>query len=441
MRKEGYKKSLFIVVGIIGVTWYNRDVVLGTNTKEEKFLEGKAKYLLHVFLVCVMLLSACGQSESSQKEGDFNQSEQVSVEKEEEAMELTEKKYSPSDEYIKTLGRTEYINDTLWMALSGTGAEFTFTGTNATITMQADTALMGDRNSQARIAIFVNGECVVDDMIDTMAEVYKVFESTEPAECTIKVVKLSESAMSTVGLKSIEVTSIGDIKPTPQKEHFIEFVGDSITCGYGVDDEVKEHNFSTKTENVMKAFAYKTAMALDADYSMVSYSGHGIVSGYTGTGEKVEAQLVPPYYTKLGFSYATYMKRTPFDVEWDFTKRQPDLVVINLGTNDDSYVGKDAARQDEFVAGYVDFLKVVRKNNPNATILCTYGVMTDELYPQVEEAATTYSAETGDTNVYSLKFDVQSARDGYAADWHPTEKTHSKAAEKLTSKIKEIMGW
>lgn len=408
-------------------------------------MKGKIKFLFCACLVCAMMLSACGQSEGSQQSVETKQSVQESTQeelsKEDVKMELTERTFSPSDEYVKTLGRTEYLNDTLWMVSSGTGAEFTFTGTKAVITMQADTALMGDRDSQARIAIFVNDECVVDDMIDSMAEVYTVFESEVETECTVRVIKLSEAAMSTVGLKTIEVTATEDIKPTANKAHLIEFVGDSITCGYGVEDEVKEHHFSTKTENVMKAYAYKTAQALDVDYSMVSYSGHGIISGYTGTGEKVETQLVPAYYSKLGFSYGTYLKTTPFDVEWDFGKRQPDLIVINLGTNDDSYTGDDAAKQAEYVTGYVAFLKEVRKNNPDATILCTLGIMGDRLYPSVEKAVADYSAETGDMNIHSMKFNVQSYSDGYAADWHPTEKTHTKAAEKLTNKIKEIMGW
>ncbi len=360
---------------------------------------------------------------------------------EEVVEELTVKTFSPSEEYVKPLGRTEYLKDTLWMALSGTGAEFTFTGTKAVISMQADTAIMGDRDSQARVAVFVNDECVVDDMIDNMAEIYTVFESDEPQECTVRVVKLSESANSTVGIKSIEVTSLGDIKPTENKEHLIEFIGDSITCGYGVEDEVKENHFSTKTENVMKAYAYKTAEALDADYSMVSYSGHGIISGYTGTGDRVDSQLVPPYYKKLGFSYASYMGQSAFDVGWDFSKRQPDLVVINLGTNDDSYTGSDAAKQAEYVTGYIAFLKEIRELNPDATILCTLGIMGDRLYPSVEKAVADYQLETGDNNVYSMKFDVQSPSDGYAADWHPTEATHTKAAQKLTEKIRETMGW
>lgn len=49
-------------------------------------------------------------------------------------------------------------------------------------------------------------------------------------------------------------------------------------------------------------------------------------------------------------------------------------------------------------------------------------------------------AETGDAKVFTMKFDAQNAADGIAADWHPSEKTHEKAAEKLVSEIKEIMG-
>lgn len=394
---------------------------------------GKITKLTRIFVACLagaMLLSACGQSGT---EGTSSQSEEIK--------ELTEKTFAPSKEYVKTLGRTEYIQDTLWMVLSGTGAEFTFTGTKAVITMQPDSAIMGGLDSKARIAIYVNEECVVDDMIDNLNKSYTVFESEEPAECVVRVVKLSEAPMSSVGIKKIEVTSYGDIKPTEQKEHLIEFIGDSITCGYGVEDEVKEHHFSTKTENVTKAYAYKTAMALGADYSMVSYSGHGIISGYTDNGEKVTEQLVPSYYTKLGYTYTTYLAQQAIDVEWDFSQRQPDLIVINLGTNDESYTGTDAAKRQEYETEYVAFLKTIRQKNPDATILCTLGIMGDSLFTSVQKAVEQYKEETGDTNIDTMKFDVQSPSDGYAADWHPTEATHTKAAEKLTAKIRELMGW
>ncbi len=346
----------------------------------------------------------------------------------------------PTEENVRTIGRTEMLKDTLWMALSGSGAEFSVTGTKASVTMKADGSAKGDENNRTRVAVYVDGVRVADEMLSKAETEISVFESETEETHTVRVIKLSESAMSTCGLS--EITVKGQVSPTKPKEKFIEFVGDSITCGYGVDDEDKDHHFSTKTEDVTKGYAYKTAANLNADYSMVSFSGYGIISGYTGTGEKSGEQLVPMYYEKLGFSYGTYLgSGSPQNVSWDFAKRQPDLVVINLGTNDNSYVLGDAERTDEYVKGYVEFLKNVRKCNPEAKILCTLGIMGTDLCPAVETAVAEYSRETGDENVSSMRFNEQLPSDGLAADWHPTEATHTKAATKLTAEIKSVMGW
>lgn len=351
------------------------------------------------------------------------------------------KTFLPTEDFVRSIGRTMTAKDALWLVHSGTGMEFTFTGTNATIKIKPDSSFM-TRSNQARVAIYVNGERIVDDMVDKMEKVYTVFESDTPEECTVRVVKLSEAAYSTFGISAIDATCIGDIKPTAGSDKLIEFIGDSITCGYGVDDEDANHHFSTTTEDATKAYAYKTAENLGVDYSLVSLSGYGIISGYSGDGNKVPEQALPQYYSKMGNSGGTFMGSfIPQETDWDFTKRQPDVVVINLGTNDYSYTQNDAAKKEEYTVAYVDFLKQVREKNTDATILCTLGIMGAELYPCIEDAAARYTAETGDTNIHTMKFDTQSMSDGIAADWHPTEKTHTKAAEKLTTKIKEIMGW
>lgn len=421
-------------------------------------MKGKKLWSIVFIMLLVMSLCACtgqvggsdgptsvfvsdGTQSGAAQEGEVQEDEAFVSDASVAADTLALRTYVPAEGLVKVLGRADFAGDTLWMVHSGSGAEFTFVGTRATITMQCDSTIMESKDSQARIAIYVNDECVVDEMIDKMDKTYTVFESETQEECTIKVIKLSEAAQSTVGIKSIEVESVGDIQPTPRKEHYIEFIGDSITCGYGVEDEDRNHHFSTKTENVMKTYAYKTAEALDADYSMVSFSGYGIVSGYSATGEKQGEQILSLYYEKLGFSYGTYVGQSPSDTAWDFAKRQPDVIVINLGTNDESYTKTDAGRLQEYVDGYVDFLKQVRENNPDATIFCTLGIMGDSLFSSIETAVEQYQSQTGDANVYTMKFAVQSSADGYAADWHPTEATHTKAAEKLTEEIKTIMGW
>lgn len=343
---------------------------------------------------------------------------------------------------VKKIGRTKWFKDTLWLAYSGAGAEFIFKGTKAEITIQGDSTVTGDSSNFARVGIYVNDVCVVDDMMDKSEKTYCVWDSEESKECVVKILKLTESAMSTLGIKDIQVVSEEGIRPTGNKTHYIEFVGDSITCGYGVEDENPNHSFVTATENVTKAYAYKTAKKLGADYSMVSLSGYGIISGYTATAErKITEQLLPTYYKKIGFSYGEYLGEYPQNISWDFQERQPELIVVNLGTNDDSYTLDFKERQEEYAVSYLSFLKEIRKENPNATILCTLGIMGDRLYPYVEHAVSLYVKDTGDSNIYTMKFDVQKEEDGLVADWHPTERTHTKAADKLVSEIRKVMNW
>ncbi len=346
---------------------------------------------------------------------------------------------------VKQLGRTQLIDETLWLAFSGTGADFDYTGKKLDITLKGDgsSLLPKDGENCARVAIYVDGERVIDDMIDKPEEVYTVFESDEAKTVNVKIVKLSETAMSTFGIKPIEIQPDETIVPAAEKSHKIEFVGDSITCGYGVDDEVAEHPFHTSTEDVTKAYAYKTAQALDADYSMVSISGYGIISGWTANpNNKVDNQTIPQYYTKLGFSYQKFASMTPpSSLEWDFSKFVPEVVVVNLGTNDDSYVQGNAEKQKEYSETYAEFLKVIREKNPDAEIFCTLGIMGQRLFPGVEDAVKIYTEATGDTKIHTFMFDEQDTSFGYAADYHPVAANHDRASKAIVEEIKSVMGW
>ena len=349
-----------------------------------------------------------------------------------------ENTYVPDATNVKLIGRTLMNDGTLWVAQSASGIEFTFKGTHASIDVKGDGSAFGSADSQARFAVYVNGERKLDEMVDDFAKTYEIFSSDTPEDVTVKVIKLSESANSTFGISAVNVTSENGISPTPEKDLKIEFIGDSITCGYGVDDENKDHHFSTRTEDATKTYAYKTAEALDADYSFVSYSGHGIVSGYSADGNKVAEQLVPPVYEQFAKTYGSSSGLFDETTPWDFGAFVPDYIVINLGTNDISYV-KDKERREEFISGYVDFLKQVRSCNSDSHIVCALGTMGASLNSSVKKAVERYTEETGDTNVSYLAFAQQSDKDGLAADWHPTEKTHEKAAERLIEHIEGLM--
>lgn len=347
---------------------------------------------------------------------------------------------------IKTIGRTFPLEDALWLALSGTGVAFTFTGSKLQLTvLGSDAAITPDNyENYTRIAVYVNDKRVVDDTLQSREKTYKISDSTERIQnATIHIVKLSECAMSVIGLKELTCDDASVITPLPAKERKIEIIGDSITCGYGIDDENCEHHFSTATEDVTRAYAYKTAKALDADYSLFSISGYGIISGYTDNPEiPHEDQKLPDFYESVGFSYDTFPgKLIPHKQPWDFDKFVPDIIVINLGTNDDSYCQDDCEKQAKYTASYEAFIKTVRRNNPTAVLLCVLGLMGARLYPCIVKACESYTKATGDTNIHTLQLPEQDGNVGYVADYHPLEVFHDAAKEVLADKICEIMEW
>ena len=402
------------------------------------------KKLLTLFCAAFMAftVTACG-SESSGSTSSSSASESVeSTESTEskESSESTEKKEDQqlvvTSENAKLIGRTYSKDNILWFSLSGSGAEFKFNGKRCEVMVRAD-SMVTQKQHSPRFAVYVDGERLMDKVMEQGIEKVEVLNTENAEEHIVRVVKLSESADSTMGLVYILCEGEATVEPTPAKDLKIEFIGDSITCGYGVDGKLGEV-YSTSNEDCTKAYAIKTANKLDADYSLFSFSGHGIISGYSGDGNKVESQLIPNLYTKFGNSYGTFALGTkPFDIEWDFTKYVPDVVVINLGTNDASYTKGQADRIEDYTVHYVEFLKQVREKNPDAQIVCVLGVMGQDLCPALEDAVGRYKTETGDNEVYYLKLDQQGSE--VVVDYHPTEASHEHAADQVSEFIKSIL--
>ncbi|MBR6475203.1 MAG: hypothetical protein IKS98_07110 [Lachnospiraceae bacterium] len=350
-----------------------------------------------------------------------------------------------TDKNVKLIGRSMLFDDTLLLSLSGSGIEFEYTGKAFDITFIGGVAAASENNdvNYARIAIYVDGMIIKDFLLNQQELTVHMGDAILPGResSVIRVLKLSECAMSLVGIKPLEVSEGDTVKPTPDKSLKIEFIGDSITCGYGVEDPDPLHDFKTGTENVTRAFAYKTAKALDADHSMFSISGYGIISGYTpDPAERHADQLIPDFYESMGLSYDK-LEGIPKsqDIKWDFTKYVPDIVVLNLGTNDDSYCQDDKERQAWYASEYIKFLKTVRKYNEKAYIVCAFGLMGDRLYPTICDAVKTYSESTGDCRITTVHLPEQDPKAGYGANYHPLESEHEKAANVLIKALKELI--
>ena len=355
------------------------------------------------------------------------------------------KQISITEENMKLIGRSLLVEDIRWVALSGAGVAFQFQGKQLNITIHGSNNAVVPNNDTcyARFGIEVNGERMIDDIMDTVQKTYQVIAAEEEQKAEIRIIKLSESAMSAIGIAALEVEEEAAIKPCSLKAYNIEFIGDSITCGYGTDDFDLTHSFSTQTEDVTKAYAYKTAQLLDADYSMFSCSGYGIISGYTADPEVRGAEeLIPPYYESQCFCRDDFGSAgRPADIPWDFDKYQPQVIVINLGTNDDSFCQDTEWKREEYRQKYVEFLKVVRKHNPQAEIFCVLGLMGDRLFEKVCQAKADFMEQTGDAHIHTIHIPDQSTVGGNVIDYHPTPQAHTMASEVVAAAIKTQMGW
>ena len=344
-----------------------------------------------------------------------------------------------SEDNVKYTGRNYYDadKDIAWLVLSGSAVDFIVNGRSAEITINGDSGINNGKDQQPRYAVIVDGEVILDELLGEKQKTVKLFEDSEPRAAHVRVIHLTESNNGAVGVSNIKVDTDIPIPVVPEarKDISIEFIGDSITCAYGVEGKDQYESFKTSTENFMKSYAYLTAQKLGADYSAVSYSGYGIVSGYSASGEKQASSLLPDYYDVIG-------RPDAYNKPWKHSEHKYDVIVVNLGTNDNTYVSKAPdTRSAEFAEGYAEFLGRIHEAHPEAYIICTLGTMgCTELYPSIELAVQSFRTTTGYDRIMCYKSATQDMSDGLGSDWHPNLTTQQKSAYVLADKICEALG-
>ena len=341
----------------------------------------------------------------------------------------------PDTDNFKLTGRYFTGSDILWLVQSGSAIEFKLTASKASVTVKGDNSDGYYKEQMPRYAVIVNGKTVFDSVTDRKDVTADIINSDEEKTVTVKIIHLSEANSGAVGITGFDIVSSSEtpVRPVPLKKYSIEFIGDSITCAYGVESENELEMFTTLTENFMKSYAYLAAEKLDADYSAVSYSGFGVISAYSATGIKDTSRLVPDNYLLAGNQPEC---RKP----WDFSGRKHDAVLVYLGTNDTNYVGNDKDRMNEFTEGYLNFLGTVREKNPDAFILCTIGTMQHgNIYPAIENAVSRFRNEK-DERISCFHLPSQKEADGFGSDWHPSAVTQRKCAELVVAELEKVLG-
>ena len=224
----------------------------------------------------------------------------------------------------------------------------------------------------------------------------------------------------------------------------IEFIGNSITCGYGNEGLNKREHFDYATENHYYSYASITARNLDAQHWVVARSGIGAYRNYNGPKMGNPESNMLAQYEHIGYAWKPELRKeaTFLSEKWDFNRYQPDVVCINLGTNDLSTPNYDAKLLKQ---NYHKLLKIVRQHNPKAKIVFLTGTMLYdkemELQRQLLNEVAAEAKKAGDKEIYRFDMAPISGDEWYGNDWHPNVYMDEKMAGELTAYLRSLMNW
>lgn len=268
-------------------------------------------------------------------------------------------------------------------------------------------------------------------------KVFSLVEGLTPCEHQVTLYRLTEAFLGETEFFGFEAPDGVLLAPPARLGRRIEIIGDSISAGYGIEGWSPLCSFSPDTENHYLTYGAIAARALSAELVTIAWSGKGV---FSNRGSTVDTVPMP----------ALWRRTLPMHEEsrWDFARYVPDVVVINLGTND---FAPQNLRQHAFADAYRSFVDVVRETYPRATLFCTLGPLLTDALPvgamtlsrareAIEDTVCGLSA-AGDRAVCFVEFPEVSAAEGYGCDYHPSQETHARMATQLEAAIREKLHW
>ena len=310
-------------------------------------------------------------------------------------------------EDIKTHGRTTLTSEGLICDASASGIEF-----NAYI--EGSLSITVNVTAECYFTLYTDGErCEERFKATEGTQVLTVADFAEGGVHNIRFLKQTEAQCALCTIEKIEFTGYFEEKPA-DRELYIEFIGDSITVGYGslCPNGTAEHGAAVNQDST-QAYSFLAAELLGADATLVCYSGIGLAHGWCD-------------FTMDSFYKADSYVR---DTEAVFTPaRIPDIIVINLGTNDWSM----NSTYEELQAKVTELIEQVRTLYGEAVpVIWVHGMMGDGKWADISAILENdCNGEAG--GIYSLE--ITENREGGAT--HPIIEAHYSAAQTLADFIK-----
>ena len=277
--------------------------------------------------------------------------------------------------------------------------------------------------------VFVDGQLHKTIQVCSADTLLELVSGIDKKKHEVKVQKRSEGEFGRITLHQFILSKGGRLQAVEQlPQRHIEFIGNSLTCGFGTEGKNKNEPFKVETENCDLAYGSIIARYFDADYTFIAHSGQGAVRNWD---DSVRTSRI---------TMKERMMRT-FDMDtlaWKEKSYHPQLVVINLGSND--FSTNAHPYKSEFVNGYLQIIKQIRELYGEVIILCICP-------PSVEEPLADYLKEiktrANDNKLYvqQLPYGLHSQDSDLGSAYHPNYKGQLKMAFLLIPYISTITGW
>jgi hypothetical protein len=271
-----------------------------------------------------------------------------------------------NDPHIHYMGRVAVNGDSAQLAWTGTLLKLNFKGTEVKV-------LLKDEHGDNYYNVIVDGRVVSVLHPDSTKRLYTLASYLSAGNHELELFKRTEWAMGKTWFYYFLLNSNASVfSAPPAKRRKLEVFGNSITCGYAVEDSSGKDRGTSPFENSYISYAAILARHYDAEYYCTSKSGIGITISWFPL-------IMPEMYDRLD--------ATDPDSKWNFSKFTPDLVLINLFQNDAWLVnmpdneqfkarfGIRAPTSATFIEAYRNFVKSIRNKYPESKILCILGSM------------------------------------------------------------------
>src|SRR5574344_488695 len=161
---------------------------------------------------------------------------------------------------VRYIGRT-VVDKTGGVSFDWSGTYLTCRFTGGYIAMRASDTKRNYFN------LFIDGRQTAVISTSQRDSLIVLAEGLSEGEHELRLQKRTEGEQGCVTIHNWVVAKSGDIIPTQSiPTRHIEFIGNSLTCGFGTEAASRDEPFTAETENCNKAFGCITARLFDADY-------------------------------------------------------------------------------------------------------------------------------------------------------------------------------